>query len=157
MTSRILIIAEAGVNHNGDLELAKKLIDAAAEAGADLVKFQTFTADRLATSTTKKAAYQTKTTNSRESQHEMLRRLELTEDMHRELIAHCAARNIGFFSTCLTCATLANLVGSSYFPPEWRQWMRSDQPSKYWKTLELLKSQLLSSTVPPSILLPYQK
>ena len=99
MTSRTLIIAEAGVNHNGDLELAKKLIDVAAEAGADLVKFQTFTADRLATSTTKKAAYQTKITNSRESQHEMLRRLELTEDMHRELIAHCAARNIGFFST----------------------------------------------------------
>ena len=63
------------------------------------MKFQTFTADRLATSTTKKAAYQTKITNSRESQHEMLRRLELTEDMHRELIAHCAARNIGFFST----------------------------------------------------------
>lgn len=99
MTSRTLIIAEAGVNHNGDLELAKKLIDAAAEAGADLVKFQTFNADRLVASTAKKAAYQIQATDSRESQHEMLRRLELTEDMHKELIAHCAARDIGFFST----------------------------------------------------------
>jgi len=99
MTSRTLIIAEAGVNHNGDLELAKKLIDAAAEAGADIVKFQTFNADRLVASTARKAAYQIQTTNNRESQHEMLRRLELTEDMHKELIAHCAARNIGFFST----------------------------------------------------------
>ena len=95
----ILIIAEAGVNHNGDLELAKQLIDAAAEAGADLVKFQTFKADRLATRDAKKAAYQIQTTDSKESQNEMLRRLELTEVMHRELIAHCAARNIGFFST----------------------------------------------------------
>lgn len=94
-----LIIAEAGVNHNGDLWLAKQLIDVAAEAGADLVKFQTFKADRLATRTAKKADYQTQTTDSDESQHEMLRRLELTEEMHRELIAHCAARNIGFFST----------------------------------------------------------
>ena len=99
MTSRTLIIAEAGVNHNGDLELAKKLIDAAAEAGADLVKFQTFNADRLVASTARKAAYQIQATDSRESQHEMLRRLELTEDMHKELIAHCAARDIGFFST----------------------------------------------------------
>ena len=99
MTSGTLIIAEAGVNHNGDLELAKKLIDVAAEAGADLVKFQTFTADRLVTSTAKKAAYQTQTTDNKESQHEMIRRLELTEDMHQELIAHCTVRNIGFFST----------------------------------------------------------
>ena len=99
MTSRTLIIAEAGVNHNGDLELAKKLINVAAEAGADLVKFQTFTADRLVTSTAKKAAYQTQTTDNKESQHEMIRRLELTEDIHHELIAHCTVRNIGFFST----------------------------------------------------------
>ncbi|MDO9235820.1 MAG: N-acetylneuraminate synthase [Aquabacterium sp.] len=94
-----LIIAEAGVNHNGDIELAKQLIDVAAEAGADLVKFQTFKADRLATRDAKKAGYQIQTTDSKESQHEMLRRLELTEVMHRELIAHCATRNIGFFST----------------------------------------------------------
>lgn len=99
MTNRTLIIAEAGVNHNGDLKLAKRLIDAAAEAGADLVKFQTFNADRLVTRTAQKAAYQTQITDSKESQHEMLRRLELTYGMHKELIAHCATRNIGFFST----------------------------------------------------------
>jgi len=99
MTSRTLIIAEAGVNHNGDLELAKKLIDAAAEAGADLVKFQTFKADRLVTSTAEKASYQMQPTNNRESQHEMLRRLELTPEMHKELIECCEKRKIGFFST----------------------------------------------------------
>ena len=95
----ILIIAEAGVNHNSDIVLAKQLIDVAAGAGADLVKFQTFKADRLATRTANKAGYQIQTTASNESQHEMLSRLELTEDMHRELIAHCLTRNIGFFST----------------------------------------------------------
>lgn len=99
MTNRTLIIAEAGVNHNGDLGLARKLIDAAAEAGADLVKFQTFSADRQVTRTAAKADYQTRTTDSNESQYEMLRCLELTAEMHKELIAHCAKCNIGFFST----------------------------------------------------------
>ena len=99
MTNRILIIAEAGVNHNGDLALAKKLIDVAAEAGADLVKFQTFNADRLVTRTVQKADYQNRTTDSKESQHVMLRRLELTTEMHKELSAHCETCNIGFFST----------------------------------------------------------
>ena len=117
MTSRILIIAEAGVNHNGDLELAKKLIDAAAEAGADLVKFQTFTADRLSTSTTKKAAYQTKTTNSRESQHEMLRRLELSPGVQKELISYCEKRKIGFFSTAFDIESVDLLLsfGQNHF------------------------------------------
>lgn len=95
----VLIIAEAGVNHNGDLVLAKQLVDVAAEAGADLVKFQTFNANRLATRSAQKADYQNQTTDSKESQYEMLRRLELTPEMHKKLIAHCAARNIGFFST----------------------------------------------------------
>ena len=99
MTNRTLIIAEAGVNHNGDIDLAKKLIEVAAEAGADLVKFQTFNANRLVTRTAKKATYQTQTTDSGESQHEMLRRLELNTDMHKVLLDHCAIRNIGFFST----------------------------------------------------------
>ena len=113
----VLIIAEAGVNHNGDVELAKKLIDVASEAGADLVKFQTFNADRLATLAAHKADYQTKTTNSSESQHEMLRRLELTEDMHRELIAHCALRNIGFFSTGFDIESIDLLIslGQDHF------------------------------------------
>jgi N,N'-diacetyllegionaminate synthase len=99
MITRTLIIAEAGVNHNGDLLLAKRLIDVAVEAGVDLVKFQTFNADRLVTRTAIKADYQTQTTDGKESQHEMLRRLELTDEMHKELIVHCAVRNIGFFST----------------------------------------------------------
>lgn len=99
MTHRTLIIAEAGVNHNGDLDLARQLIDAAAAAGADMVKFQTFNANRQVTRTAKKADYQTQTTDSKESQHAMLHRLELTEAMHHQLIAHCATRNIGFFST----------------------------------------------------------
>jgi len=99
MTHRTLIIAEAGVNHNGDIRLAKKLIDVAAMAGVDIVKFQTFNASRQVTSNAQKADYQIQTEDDKESQHEMLRRLELTDDMHRELIAHCATHNIGFFST----------------------------------------------------------
>ena len=96
---RVLVIAEAGVNHNGDMELATHLIDAAANAGADFVKFQTFSASRLATRFAKKADYQTQTTDKTESQHDMLHRLELSVAMHHELIMHCATRNIGFFST----------------------------------------------------------
>ena len=99
MSAQTLIIAEAGVNHNGDIELAKKLIDVAVNAGADFVKFQTFNADRLATHAAKKADYQAQTTDRNETQYEMLRRLELTPAMHHELIAHCKIRNIGFFST----------------------------------------------------------
>ena len=99
MKNSILIIAEAGVNHNGDLALARQLIDAAADAGANLVKFQTFSADRLATREAKKADYQIVTTGSAETQHQMLSRLELSASMHLELIAYCATRNIGFFST----------------------------------------------------------
>jgi len=99
MIQRTLIIAEAGVNHNGDLNLAKQLIDAAAQAGADLVKFQTFNASRQVTRVAKKADYQAQTTDGKESQHDMLQRLELTVEMHQELISHCATRNIGFFST----------------------------------------------------------
>lgn len=96
---KTLIIAEAGVNHNGDLKLAKQLIDAAVIAGADLVKFQTFNAARLAAISAKKADYQQRATGSAESQYDMLRRLELSEEMHHELIAYCKAKNIGFLST----------------------------------------------------------
>jgi N,N'-diacetyllegionaminate synthase len=99
MTNKVLIIAEAGVNHNGDLELAERLVDHAAAAGADLVKFQTFSASRLATRNAHKAAYQVESTGAAESQFDMLRRLELTPDMHRHLIEHCRKRQIGFFST----------------------------------------------------------
>lgn len=97
--SKTLIVAEAGVNHNGDLAIAKELIDVAAEAGADLVKFQTFSADRMVTATAPMANYQTRNTNRYEFQYEMLRRLELTKDMHYELKNHCLLRGIDFFST----------------------------------------------------------
>jgi N,N'-diacetyllegionaminate synthase len=97
--TRTLVIAEAGVNHNGDLELARRLIDAAADAGADIVKFQTFKADRVATRAAGKAEYQDRTTGSGESQQQMLRRLELTRPMHEQLIAHAKERNIEFLST----------------------------------------------------------
>jgi N,N'-diacetyllegionaminate synthase len=97
--TQTLIIAEAGVNHNGDMGLARQLIDAAADAGADAVKFQTFIADNLVTRAARKADYQVDRLMVAESQHTMLRRLELTRAMHEELIAHCTKRGIEFFST----------------------------------------------------------
>lgn len=96
---RTLIIAEAGVNHNGDLELARRLVEVAASAGADFVKFQTFDARRLATAAAPKAHYQKGTTGSSESQLDMLRRLELTLPMHESLIAHSRSCGIRFLST----------------------------------------------------------
>lgn len=96
--SYALIIAEAGVNHNGDMNTAHALIDAAVAAGADIVKFQTFSADRLVTSMAPKAAYQ-KGAGADQSQHTMLRKLELSRSMHEELIAHCNVRGIRFHST----------------------------------------------------------
>ena len=95
-----LIIAEAGVNHNGDIELAKKLIEIAAEAGADIVKFQTFKADKLVGKTAKKAEYQKKNIgDGDDSQYAMLKKLELNEEMHHILIAHCQKCGIQFLST----------------------------------------------------------
>ena len=99
MKNPTIIIAEAGVNHNGDLSLAKGLINVAAEAGADFVKFQTFNSDRLVTKSAEKADYQKQATDKTESQYAMLSRLELSELMHHELIAHCAVCNIGFLSS----------------------------------------------------------
>ena len=94
-----LVIAEAGVNHNGDMQLAKQLIEAAAEAGADVVKFQTFKADKLATTKAGKASYQQQTTDNAENQQEMLQRLELAPDQHQQLISHCHNSGIEFLST----------------------------------------------------------
>lgn len=96
---RTLIIAEAGVNHNGGMKLAKRLIDVAADAGADCIKFQTFSAERLATHSAPKADYQNQTTEQSESQFAMLKRFELSAEKHEVLIAHCQKRNISFFST----------------------------------------------------------
>ena len=93
---KTLIIAEAGVNHNGDLEIAKSLIEVAKNAGADFVKFQTFKANQLVTKKAPKARYQVEVSDTGETQFEMLKNLELSEMMHRELIEKSKVQGIGF-------------------------------------------------------------
>lgn len=99
MVHKVVVIAEAGVNHNGDITLAERLIDAAALAGADFVKFQTFSADRLVTKLARKAAYQQQITGPEESQHAMLRRLELGQVTHSHLAKYCYSKGVRFLST----------------------------------------------------------
>lgn len=99
MNKHTLIIAEAGVNHNGDLNLAKKLIDVAAEAGVDYVKFQTFKAENLVSKNAQKAEYQKINAGENDSQLEMLKKLELTLEDHYELIDYCKEKKVAFFST----------------------------------------------------------
>ena len=99
MLSKVFIIAEAGVNHNGSTELAKKLIDVAVHSGADAIKFQTFKAENLVSKKAQKAEYQKQTTDSKESQFEMIKKLELDVDTHQALMAYCAEKNILFLST----------------------------------------------------------
>ncbi|MCF6310128.1 MAG: N-acetylneuraminate synthase [Sulfurimonas sp.] len=95
----LFIIAEAGVNHNGSIELAKKLIDAAVEAGADAVKFQTFKTENLVSKNAQKAEYQKETTDKSESQFDMIKKLELDLDTHHDLISYCNEKKIMFLST----------------------------------------------------------
>lgn len=111
-TPRTLVIAEAGVNHNGSLNHALELVDAAAAAGADIVKFQTFNADKLATRGAPKAEYQMRETGPSQSQLDMLRALELSEDMHQQLIAQCDKRGIEFLSTPFDSDSLRLLAGT---------------------------------------------
>ncbi|MEO1987387.1 MAG: N-acetylneuraminate synthase [Martelella sp.] len=110
MNSRTIIIAEAGVNHNGDTALALELVDRAAEAGADFVKFQTFKAARLASKSLSKAAYQQVTTDAGETQFEMLSRLELSHEAHRVLMERCAEKGIAFLSTAFDLESLGFLA-----------------------------------------------
>lgn len=110
MKSKVLIIAEAGVNHNGNLQTALKMIDVAADAGADIVKFQTFQAAKLVTGAAKMAEYQKNNTGVEQSQLEMLRKLELSYDQHHILIEKCRERDIRFLSTAFDFESLAFLT-----------------------------------------------
>lgn len=117
MKDKVLIIAEAGVNHNGDIEQAKKLIVAAAEAGADYVKFQTFKADKLVTKSAQRAEYQNFNTGDKDSQYQMLKKLELSEEMHHSLMDYCHSRSIKFLSTGFDLESLdfLNSIGIDLF------------------------------------------
>ena len=105
-----MIIAEAGVNHNGDCARALALVEAAARAGADVVKFQSFRADKLATAEAAKASYQQVTTGTQQSQLEMLRALELSEDDEQRIAAACAKASITYMSTPFDADSATHLV-----------------------------------------------
>lgn len=107
---RALIIAEAGVNHNGDLALAKKLVANAAAAGADLVKFQSFITSKSISLQAPKAQYQKVSTNPAESQYDMVHKLELSKTDHVELMKVCQQHGIGFFSTAFDTESFDMLV-----------------------------------------------
>lgn len=106
---KTLIIAEAGVNHNGDIAKAKALIDKGAEAGVDYVKFQTFKAEKLVTKQAQRAAYQDKNTQNNDSQYEMLKKLELSQALHQELMDYCNQKGVKFLSTGFDNESLAFL------------------------------------------------
>lgn len=114
--NKVFIIAEAGVNHNGSLDMALKLIDVAADAGADAVKFQTFKADKVVSRFAPKAEYQTRNTGAVDSQLEMVKKLELNEEQHIVLVEHCRKRGIEFMSTPFDLDSvdfLANIINVS--------------------------------------------
>lgn len=114
---KTFIIAEAGVNHNGNMSLAKEMIDVASESGADAVKFQTFKAEKLILKNIEKAPYQKVTTNSNETQYDMLKRLEVTKEQTKELMEYCRKKNIIFLSTPFEKTSLDELdeLGVSAF------------------------------------------
>lgn len=113
---QVYVIAEAGVNHNGSMKMARKLIDVAAASGADAVKFQTFKTEMSICISAPKAEYQKRNTGSDESQYEMVRRLELNIEMHRELIEYCREKNIQFLSTPFDEDSVQLLVGTFDLP-----------------------------------------
>ena len=114
---RVFIIAEAGVNHNGNVEIAKKLVDAARNAGSDAVKFQTFKAEKTVSIFAAKAEYQKGTTEESETQLEMVKKLELDMNEHREIMSYCNQKGIMFFSTPfdLESVDMLNVLGLGVF------------------------------------------
>ena len=105
----VFVIAEAGVNHNGSVKLAKKLVDAASDAGVDAVKFQTFKAEKLVSKNAQKAQYQKETSDGDESQFAMIKKLELDLETHKELMAYCKDKEIMFLSTPFDLESIAML------------------------------------------------
>lgn len=112
--NKTIIIAEAGVNHNGNMEMAKRLIDEAANAGVDYVKFQTFSADKIASKNAPKAEYQEQNLDEEVSQYEMLKNLELSEQDHSELINYCEQKNVRFFSTAFDLDSLQYIASLGF-------------------------------------------
>lgn len=140
----VFIIAEAGVNHNGDIELAKQLIDVAVKAGVDAVKFQTFKTEKVVSKNAQKADYQKQTTNSAESQYEMIKKLELDVQAHYELMEYCQQKNIMFLSTPFdhdSIALLNNLGLKKFKIPSGEI---TNLP--YLRTVGALKKEVILST-----------
>lgn len=143
--SKTLIIAEAGVNHNGSVELAKKLIDAAVKAGVDFIKFQTFKADNLVSKTAKKAEYQQNNLNDNdESQYNMLKKLELSPAQHLELVDYCKEKGIKFFSTAFDLESIDFL--SSLHLGLWKIPSGEITNYPYLKTIAQKKEPVILST-----------
>lgn len=115
--NKVFIIAEAGVNHNGDIEVAKKMIDVASESGVDAIKFQSFKAENLVCKNAEKAEYQKQTTDSEETQFEMIKKLELDQSKHEELIKYCNEKGVMFLSSPfdLESIDLLNSLGVEIF------------------------------------------
>jgi len=141
---RVFIIAEAGVNHNGKIDIALEMVEAASNAGANAVKFQTFRAETLVTRTASKANYQKETSGSNESQFDMLKRLELDLDSHKKLMAHCRERQIDFLSTPfdLTTIDLLSEIGLT----TWKIPSGDITNLPYLKKIGALQQQVILST-----------
>jgi len=140
----VFIIAEAGVNHNGKMDLALEMVEAASKAGANAIKFQTFRAETLVTRTASKANYQKETNGLNESQFDMLKKLELDLDTHKKLMAHCRERQINFLSTPfdLTTIDLLSEIGLT----TWKIPSGDITNLPYLKKIGTLKQQVILST-----------
>ncbi len=144
LKKKVLIIAEAGVNHNGDIKLAKQMIDAAADAGADFIKFQTFTGEKVISKYAPKAEYQLNNTNKNESQLEMVKKLELNRDEHIELFDYCRNKNINFLSTPFDLDSIDLLVDLGLETIKIPSGEITNLP--YLRKIGTLKKQLILST-----------
>ena len=140
----VFIIAEAGVNHNGNMDLALQMVDAASKAGANAIKFQTFRAETLVTRTATKANYQKEASGSDESQFDMLKKLELDLDSHKKLMAHCRKNKIDFLSTPFDLTTIDLLSGIGL--TTWKIPSGDITNLPYLKKIGALKQQVILST-----------